>query len=411
MIQLDVKTAFLHGELEEEIYMEQPEGFVSPGRERDVCRLIKSLYGLKQAPRCWNTKFNSFLLKFGLTRAASDSCIYYRRQGEEFTIVVIFVDDGLVCSNQPKILSAILTHLRTEFEMTTSEADRYLGLNIIRDRSCRQLFVNQHHYVQSILKKFNMTKCNPKTIPADPNARMSVEMAPNSENAAREMSTVPYREAIGSLMYLMVMTRPDIAFAVHQISQYCQNPGPGHWNGVKRILAYLAGTSDHGLLYGWNEGEPLIGYCDADYAGDTDKRRSTTGYVFLHYGGPVAWSSKRQTCTALSTTEAEFVAACEASKEATWLLHLLQELGVKESGPVTLMSDNQSAIRVINNTEFHQRTKHIDVKYNYIRDQQTNGTIDVKYVCTNQQLGDLFTKPLPTPRFQSLRDQIGIKKF
>ena len=184
MIQLDVKTAFLHGELEEEIYMEQPEGFVSPGRERDVCRLIKSLYGLKQAPRCWNTKFNSFLLKFGLTRAASDSCIYYRRQGEEFTIVVIFVDDGLVCSNQPKILSAILTHLRTEFEMTTSEADRYLGLNIIRDRSCRQLFVNQHHYVQSILKKFNMTKCNPKTIPADPNARMSVEMAPNSENAA-----------------------------------------------------------------------------------------------------------------------------------------------------------------------------------------------------------------------------------
>jgi hypothetical protein len=405
MIQLDVKTAFLHGELEEEIFMEQPEGFISPGREKDVCRLIKSLYGLKQAPRCWNNKFNDFLIKFGLTRSTSDSCIYYRRQGEEFTVVAIFVDDGLICSNEPDSLSAILTHLRTEFEMTTSEANRYLGLNIIRDRSHRLLFVNQNHY---ILKKFSMDTCNPKTIPADPNARMSAEMTPKTENATKEMSSVPYREAIGSLMYLMVMTRPDIAFAVNQVSQYCQNPGPGHWNGVKRILAYLAGTPNHGLLFKRNDEESLIGYCDADYAGDTDKRRSTTGYVFLLYGGPVSWCSKRQSCTALSTTEAEFVAACEAAKEATWLLRLLQELGIKENGPVPLMSDSQSAIRVVNTTEFHQRTKHIDVKYNYIRDQQSNGIVDVRYICTNQQLGDIFTKPLPTPRFFMLRDQIGI---
>ena len=408
MTQLDVKTAFLHGDLEEEIFMEQPEGFVSPGREKDVCRLIKSLYGLKQAPRCWNNKFNNFLIKFGLTRSTSDSCIYYRRQGEEFTVVAIFVDDGLICSNEPESLSAILAHLRTEFEMTTSEANRYLGLNIIRDRPLRQLFVNQSHYIENILKRFNMTTCNPKSIPADPNARMSAEMAPKTENAVKEMSSVPYCEAIGSLMYLMVMTRPDIAFAVNQVSQCCQNPGPGHWNGVKRILAYLAGTSNHGLLFKKNDEGSLIGYCDADYAGDADKRRSTTGYIFLLYRGPVSWCSKRQSCTALSTTEAEFVAACEASKEATWLLRLLQELGIKENGPVPLMSDNQSAIRVVNNTEFHQRTKHIDVKYNYIRDQQSNGIVDVRYICTNQQLGDIFTKPLPIPRFLMLRDQIGV---
>ena len=237
---------------------------------------------------------------------------------------------------------------------------------------------------------------------------MSAEMAPKIENATKEMPSVAYREAIGSLMYLMVMTRPDIAFAVNQVSQCCQNPGPGHWNGVKRILAYLAGTSNHGLLFKKNDEGSLIGYCDADYAGDADKRRSTTGYIFLLYRGPVSWCSKRQSCTALSTTEAEFVAACEASKEATWLLRLLQELGIKENGPVPLMSDNQSAIRVVNNTEFHQRTKHIDVKYNYIRDQQSNGIVDVRYICTNQQLGDIFTKPLPIPRFLMLRDQIGI---
>jgi hypothetical protein len=160
--------------------------------------------------------------------------------------------------------------------MTTSEANRYLGLNITRDRPLRQLFVNQNHYIENILKKFNMATCNPKSIPADPNARMSAEMAPKTENAVKEMSSVPYREAIGSLMYLMVMTRPDIAFAVNQVSQYCQNPGPGHWN-VKRILAFLAGTSNRGLLFKKNDEGSLIGYCDADYAGDADKRRSTTG--------------------------------------------------------------------------------------------------------------------------------------
>ena len=243
MIQLDVKTAFLHCELEEEMFMEQPEGFISPGREKDVCRLIKSLYGLKQAPdasnkhhRCCNNKFNDFLIKFGLTRSTSDSCIYYRRQGEEFTVVAIFVDDGLICSNEPDSLSAILTHLRTEFAMTTSEANRYLGHNLIRDRSHQQLFVNQNHYIENILKKFNKATCNPKSIPADPNARMSAEMTPKTENATKEMSSVPYREAIGSLVSHGDDASRD-SFSVNQVSQYCQNPGPGHWNGVKRILS------------------------------------------------------------------------------------------------------------------------------------------------------------------------------
>lgn len=173
-------------------------------------------------------------------------------------------------------------------------------------------------------------------------------------------------------------------------------------------MAYLAGTINHGLLF--RPGDQLVGYTDADYAGDSDTRRSTSGFIFLMNTGPVAWSSRRQNCTALSTTEAEFAAACEAAKEAVWILNALMELGEKTPKPLELWCDNQSAIRVVHNPELHPKTKHIDVKYHFVRDKQTEGTLDVKYVCTNNQLADIFTKPLPAPRFERLREEIGVVK-
>lgn len=206
MIQVDVKTACLYGELEEEIYMDQPEGFITPEKETKVCRLIKSLYGLKQAPRCWNSKFNEFLVKFGLTRASFDNCIYYRRQGEEFTIVAIFVDDGLICSNLEKVLKNVLDYLQQQFEMRVVAADRFLGLNLTRDRTKRHMFVSQPHFIIDLLQKYNMAQCSPKAVPSDPNSRLSTSMRPRSQEKAAEMVTVPYRSAVGSLLYLMVMT-------------------------------------------------------------------------------------------------------------------------------------------------------------------------------------------------------------
>ena len=368
IIQLDVKTAFLYGSLHEEIYMEQPEGFVESGRESAVCRLNKCIYGLKQAPRVWNQKFNEFLIKFGLTRSTADPCVYHRRQEEEVTIVVTFVDDGLVCSNKKYSLINIFQYLQENFEMRSFSADRFLGLNIIRDREQRRLYLTQPHFITKTLERFNMAQGNPLSIPSDPGTRLTSQMSPSDEAQVKRMEAVPYREAVGCLMYITTTTRPEIAFAVGQVSKFCQSPGAAHWNAVKRIFSYLAGTINHGLCFGG--GSPNIsGYTDADYAGDKDNFRSTTGFIFMLHGGPVSWSSRRQTCTALSTTESEFVAACETSKEGVWLTRLMEDIRGVKSGPMPLYCDNEAAIRLVKNPEFHQRTKHIDVKYYFIRDQ------------------------------------------
>ncbi len=267
------------------------------------------------------------------------------------------------------------------------------------------------HYISHplfYLSRFNLAECNSKVIPADPNSRLTSQMCPTDERAMEAMTKVPYREAVGCLMYIMVLSRPDIAFAVSQVAQHCQNPGPAHWKGVQRIFSYLHGTSDYGLCFNGNDHDELIGYTDADYAGDLDTRKSTSGYAFIYQGGAVSWASRRQRCTSLSTTESEFVAACEAAKEAVWIQRLLSEIKNCEVKTVQIRCDNQSSISLIRNPEHHQKTKHIEVKYFFVRDQQKAGRIDVTYIGTEDQLADMLTKPLPRPRLEDLRGRIGV---
>jgi hypothetical protein len=207
-------------------------------------------------------------------------------------------------------------------------------------------------------------------------------------------------------MYLMLSSRPDIAFSLNQVSQFSENPKKEHWAAVKRIFAYLQGTPNHGLRFG--TGDTLIGYTDADYAGNFQTRQSTSGFIFLLNGGPVAWSSRRQPCVALSTTEAEFIAACEATKEGIWIRRLLLELFPEWNKPIPIKCDNQSAIGLIKNPRFHQRTKHVDIRFHFIREHHEAKEIEVTYISTDNQLADPFTKPLPNPRFSNLRNLIGI---
>ena len=250
--QLDIKTAFLYGELSEEIYLEQPEGYIVTGKENMVCRLHKCLYGLKQASRVWNHHFDTFLRRFGLVPSKSDLCLYLGRQEEEFTMVIIWVDDGLVCSSSNDAISRIINYLNDYFEMRSSSADHFVGLSITRDRKEKTLHVSQPDYTRTILRRYHMDQCHPVRLPAIPGTFLS------KREDTQDFLQAPFKEAVGSLMYLMLSSRPDIAFAVNQVSQFCANPLREHWSAVKRILSYLQGTSEYGIRFGPSI-TPLVG--------------------------------------------------------------------------------------------------------------------------------------------------------
>lgn len=237
--------------------------------------------------------------------------------------------------------------------------------------------------------------------PADPNVTLSIVPDPSENTSPLD---VPYKEAIGCLMFISLLTRPDITYAVNHAAKFCENPKQIHWTALKRILRYLRGTSDLGLLYRRTSATAYLqGYCDADYGGDVDSRRSRSGYVFQIGSSLIAWNSKAQQCTAQSTTEAEYIAACMATKEAVWLRRLLTSIGFPQPDPTPLFGDNQSAIRLVKNPEYHKRTKHIDIQYHFIREKFESREIDISYIATTQQLADIMTKALPRDRFEHLR--------
>ena len=268
VFQLDVKTAFLNGILEEEVYMRQPEGYAVKGRETDVCRLIKSIYGLKQAPRVWNMELNDAIIKYGLIRSQPDPCLYFRLQGEEWMAVLFFVDDAIVCGTNRKALEDFVTYLKKKFELRTLPVDRFLGLTIKRDRSKRILSLSQPDFVDDLVAKFKMESCHPNVIPAEPGLKLSRAMAPKTKEEEANMKKVPYQNAVGALLYLSTTTRPDIAYAVSRVARFNQNPGIQHWTAVKRIIRYLAGTRDFGIIFSPTK-EGARGFTDADYGGGT----------------------------------------------------------------------------------------------------------------------------------------------
>ncbi|KAL3834104.1 hypothetical protein ACJIZ3_008840 [Penstemon smallii] len=397
--QLDVKTAFLHGDLEEEIYMLQPEGFEEKEKENLVCRLNKSLYGLKQAPRCWYKRFDSFIMSLGYNRLSSDPCAYYKRFGDgDFVILLLYVDDMLVAGPNKDRIKELKAQLAREFEMKDlGPANKILGMQIYRDRNNRKIWLARQNYLKKILRRFNMQDCKPISTPLPINFKLSSSMSPSNEAERMEMSRVPYASVVGSLMFAMVCTRPDIAQAVGAVSRYMANPGKEHWSAMKRILRYIKGTSNAALCYGGSD-FTVRGYVDSDFAGDLDKSKSTTGYVFTLAGAAISWVSKLQSVVATSTTEAEYVAPTQASKEAIWLQMLLKELGHKQEN-IALFCDSQSALHLAKNPAFHSKTKHIRVQYHFVREKVEEGSVDFQKIHTEDNLADVLTKPLNRDKF------------
>lgn len=388
----DVKTAFLYGELKEELYLMQPEGF-NDGTHR-VCRLKKGLYGLKQSSRSWNKKLNKFLEDFGLQRINSDPCVYFMEANGIIIILGIYVDDGLLSSNSKDATKEILDYLEEHFEISIEEANCFIGLQIERDTINNTLKIHQRPYLEKILKRYNMEDCKAVSTPMDVNTRLV-----KSTEESKDEKDYPYKEAVGSLIYLMIGSRPDIAYSVGRLSQFMDAYDKTHWTAVKHILRYLKGTLDLGITYRGDGTNKLQGFCDSDYAGDQETRKSTSGFIFILNGGAVSWSSKLQRITALSTTEAEYISLAEAAKQSMWLRQLLADLNQNQEA-IQINCDNQGALKIVQNPTNHQRTKHIDVRYHYIRDMQQNGTINVQYLATREQLADILTKPLPGPRFK-----------
>jgi hypothetical protein len=408
MKQFDIGTAYLNSDLTTRIYMHQPEGFVHSQLPSHVCLLLKSLYGLKQSGRLWNHTFDHFLKLYNLLVSDADTCVYYRPTATHFVdlIVGIFVDDGIVCASNPKDLDDVIQHLARTFKVTHGPMDYYVGFQVHQDPIHHTIFINQARYISDILHRFQLETANPVSTPADTHIHLQATPGPDD---ALLPSSIPYREAVGCLMYAMVLTRPDIAYAVSRVAKFTSNPHTSHWTAVKRIFRYLSGTLNLGIsYYGLASDLLLRGYCDADYAGDHDDRKSRTGYVFLLANGAIAWCSKRQGCTADSTTEAEFVALAESAKEAIWLRHLLHSLGSSLRLPTTIFSDNQSAIQLVKNPKYHKRTKHIETKYYLIREKYLQQQIEVQYVHTKQQIADLLTKALPRETFHHLRALQGL---
>lgn len=390
--QMDAVSAFLQGELNETIFMLQPEGFTNGSAQ--VCQLNKSLYGLKQASRVWNAKLNTSLINLGLTRSDMDPCIYFRKEGAKLLIVAIYVDDILIFANNEQSKSDLKRNLTELFRIKDlGQVSSVLGINVQRNCTDGTITIDQTKYLKEILERFGMSDCKPVTSPLEAGLKLSSEMEPKTEEEREQMKAVPFRAAVGCLMYAAQVSRPDICFATNYVSRFNQNPGRDHWTAVKRIFRYIKGTLKAKMAYK-KDGQELVGYCDADWGGDIDSRRSTTGYLFLLNGGAISWNSRKQPTIALSTTEAEYMALSAAAQEAQWLRRLKDEILCTKSGEITIFCDNKSALDLSATTMYHPRTKHIDVRIHYIRELVNNKEIKCKYVSTDKQIADVLTKPL-----------------
>jgi hypothetical protein len=424
--QMDVKTAFLNGDLDVDIYMEQPEGYgtAARGEQRLVCKLQKALYGLKQAGRAWNEKILAALMQLQFTPLDSDSCVFVHQGDRYVMFIVLYVDDLLIISSSLPRLLHLKSKLCQLFEMTDmGEAHYILGLKITRDRSKRQLSLSQHEYVRRVVERYGMTSCNPASTPLTAGTVLSKDDCPlTPPTAPVTINGYTYASVVGAIMYAMLGTRPDLAYAIGCLSRFNSNPGATHVAALKHVLRYLAGTTDYQLVYGAastsdthlsnsNHAAPfnVFGYCDSDYAACVDERLSVAGWVFMAAGGATSWQSQKQKSVALSTVEAEYMAACAASKEGVWQRAILSQAGVSTGHALLILTDNQGAMALAKNPSHHQRSKHIDVRYHYVRQQVAKRTIQLDYVATADQAADQLTKPLSKVQHDRCLAAMGIR--
>lgn len=400
--QMDVKTAFLNGDLDEEVYMQQPEGFIVEGQEHKVCKLVKSLYGLKQAPKQWHEKFDNVMLSNDFKINEADKCVYVKSTDKGYVIVCLYVDDMLICGSNEYIIKSTKNMLTKWFDMKDlGLADVILGIKV--SRVSGGYVLSQSHYVEKILEKFSKGDNGIVKTPMD----LSVHL---SKNKGEGIHQLEYSRIIGSLMYLTNCTRPDIACSISKLSRFTNNPSEDHWKAIRRVLKYLRYTLDYGLHY---TGYPAVleGYTDANWISDSKDSKSTSGYVFTLGGAAVSWKSSKQTCIARSTMESEFIALDKAGEEAEWLRNFLEDIPCwpKPVSAICIHCDSQSAIGRAQSNMYNGKSRHIRRRHNTIKHLLSTGVISIDYVKSKENIADPLTKSLTRELVYSSSRGMGLK--
>ena len=391
--QMDVATAFLYAKLEEETYVDIPEGVAPTGGVNRVWKLKKCLYGLKQSPRMWNQTIDKVLHEMGFDRFVTEHGIYVVGEGDERVFLALYVDDLLIVWSSQDSLMEVKERLKLHFKMKDMGSAHFLFGVEIRRRLEGGYFLVQEKYASEVVSKFGMAEAKVVTTPFEPGSTFGSDDVEDQEGVDPSMAEVPYRSLVGSMMYLAVCTRPDLAMAVSTLSRYCQNPKMEHWEAAKRVLRYIKGTVGEGLAYSPGEEVAVWGYSDASYGSDDKTKRGRSGFVFMSGGAAVSWGSKLQDVVALSSTEAEYMAICYAMQEGLYLTMLQSEMGVKpEEGGTLLLVDNQSSIKLAKNPVFHKRSKHIAIRFHFIREKVESGEMSLEFVRTHAMAADQLTK-------------------
>ena len=405
--QYDIKNAFTESELQEKIYLSRPHGV--PVRSGYALRILRSLYGLKQSARDWNLLAKEFLISIGFQQSLADPCLYVHAKRE--VILLLYVDDIAAASKYGLELDWFYSQLSARFNAKDlGEIRKILGVRVTRNRRDKELFIDQEQYLRTVLDRLGFTDAPHKRKDTPLNGYDCLRLAKPED---KRLDITDYQQAISSIMYGMVFTRPDIAFATGKLSQYLKEPAECHGTGLKGLLRYIGWTIDSRIRYGPTAKGRLVLYSDADWAGDRVDRKSTSGHVAMLYGGPISWGSRKQTSVATSSTESEYMAMSSCAKQSQWIVQVLKDMGYpryigKDPYVAKIKGDNQGALALVKNPHLHERSKHIDIQYHHIRDLETRKRIAVSYIPTIDMVADGMTKPLDRIAFQRFKDLMGM---
>ncbi|KAL0319697.1 UNVERIFIED_CONTAM: Retrovirus-related Pol polyprotein from transposon RE1 [Sesamum radiatum] len=399
LLQLDVNNAFLHGSLDEDVYMVPPDGLLGV-ESGQVCKLQKSLYGLKQASRQWNLELTTKLLDFGFKQSTHEHCLFIKQSATEFTALLVYVDDILLTGSSEAALHSVRDYLDRLFTIKDLGSAKYfLGLELAR--SSHGLHVTQRKYLHDILADASMLDAKPAPTPFPSGLKLVLADGSLLPDPNR------YRRLVGRLLYLG-FTRPDISFAVQQLSQFLQAPRSSHWDAAIHVLRYLKGTPSTSLFFSSSSSVQLSAFSDASWASCLDSRRSITGYCVFLGSSLISWKTKKQATVSRSSAEAEYRSMASTVCELLWISFVLRDLGVPVSLPIPFWCDNRAALHITANPVFHERTKHLDIDCHLVRNQFKLGFIAPSHIPGSDQVADLFTKSLPTADFVRFLSKMGL---